>query len=123
MHSDTADINLEDHKYVPPSPPVLSPEPILALWDSEVQLPRVFAAYLGVTTRTVSGWRSGRGLELRFAEEIADRIGMHPSQIWGREYAAAIYAFEQWNEMRTERKKLQRRMRDERKNAKQQIQN
>lgn len=47
------------------------------------------ARRLGVHHKQVHRWRAN-GLTVRAAEDVADRLGAHPSDIWGSQYWAAI---------------------------------
>lgn len=50
----------------------------------------VIARYLGVDRKTVLRYRHSDQLSLLLAERIADRLGVHPSYIWGRTYRRAV---------------------------------
>lgn len=44
----------------------------------------------GVSTRQVVRWRGGSGLMVTTAEDICDRLDLHPTAIWGSDWWAFI---------------------------------
>lgn len=49
---------------------------------------RPAAAILDVATRTVNRWLATGGIPMSTALTLADRIGVHPIEIWGDTYLA-----------------------------------
>lgn len=47
---------------------------------------KAIADYIGVHHKTVARWMESDQIGLAKAEEIADYLGMHPAEIWGRRY-------------------------------------
>lgn len=47
---------------------------------------RQHAARTGVTRRTICRWRTGACLTMTTAEHVAERLGVHPVEIWGAEW-------------------------------------
>jgi hypothetical protein len=50
--------------------------------------PRIARA-CGVERRTVLRWRQRDAIRLTVAEQVADRLGAHPAEIWGSYYEVA----------------------------------
>ena len=64
----------------------IDPRPLLAMWP-ETATAAELAAACGVTRRTIVRWRNGHTrLTVGMAEGVADRLGVHPAEIWGPDY-------------------------------------
>jgi hypothetical protein len=87
----------EIYKSLPPTPPqpLLSIEPLFGLLREEQiedteHIIKHLAFMLGVERKSVHRWiKSGMGLPK--AEELASKLGLHPSYIWGPEYHIVVY--------------------------------
>lgn len=56
------------------------------------------AACLGVTPRTLQRWRAGTPMRLSTAEDVADRLGVHPLEVWGEAYEAHCLRYDDGGE-------------------------
>ena len=67
-------------------------EPLVRMWEDDREhlgMEHV-AEVCGVGRRSIIRWKEF-GIPLRFAEQIADELGIHPTRIWGSEYHIAGY--------------------------------
>jgi hypothetical protein len=85
------------YKNLEPTPPqpLLSIEPMFKfLRDEEIEdtehLIKHLAHMLNVERKSVYRWLEN-GIGLPKAEELASKIGLHPSYIWGPEYHIVVY--------------------------------
>lgn len=68
-----------------------------------------FARRVGVERGSIYRWQRD-GMELRTAEKISERTGVHPAAIWGPEYHIAVYMEEIRQEILAERKRQKMRI-------------
>lgn len=68
----------------------LSFEPIERKFRTEDMSDDTLAAHIGITRKTMAGYRNV-GMAFFRADQIACRLGYHPTYFWGDEYFAAIY--------------------------------
>lgn len=68
-------------------------EPLVAQFPPEVRDDRQVrsglsqaARILGVSRNCLGKWKSAGGITLDVADELAVRLGMHPCEIWGRDW-------------------------------------
>lgn len=47
---------------------------------------KIVATYVGLSARTVYRMQNQGGFTVNDAEDIADNIGVHPTDIWGQDY-------------------------------------
>ena len=85
------------YKHLPPTPPqpLLSIEPLFGLLREEQiedkeHIIKHLAFMLGVERKSVYRWLES-GIGMPKAEEIASKLGLHPSYIWGPEYHIVVY--------------------------------
>ena len=85
--------------------PLLSMEPVLKMYPntSIAELANI----IGVDRERLSIWQKSH-LNLITAENLATKIGLHPSYIWGPEYHIAVYMMEIIASIRYEQKKYKR---------------
>jgi len=50
---------------------------------------RALADHLGVTDRSIARWKRSSRLSRWRAEQICERLGVHPTEVWGSDYYAA----------------------------------
>ena len=76
----------------PEDQPMLSFQPFLDLFknDDRYEILRHIADYLGSNSRSLHLWIS-RGVSIVQAEKLAEKVGLHPSVIWGSDYHTAVY--------------------------------
>ena len=84
----------ELYSVLEPQPPEvrLSAEPLLALFRIEGSENSIsaLAMRLGTERNAIYRWTEN-GINIRMAENIADKINTHPALIWGPEYHIATY--------------------------------
>lgn len=66
------------------SEPTLPLEPLTRLLGAKVKN----GNWVGVSTKTVQRWRLNNAVPLSSAERLCDRIGYHPTELWGHAYYA-----------------------------------
>lgn len=72
--------------------PLLSAQNVVRMYDPEYTITDIAKA-IGIDRAQLSRW-SQNGLLLHEAERLAQKIGMHPSYVWGPEYHIAVYMAE-----------------------------
>ena len=87
--------------------PLLSVEPVLRMYPNASMAE--LANIIGVDRKRLSIWQKSH-LNLITAENLATKIGLHPSCIWGPEYHIAVYMMEIIASIRYEQKKYKRKL-------------
>ena len=84
----------EIYSVLEPQPPEvrLSAEPLIALFKIEGSENSISALAMRLETDRQAIYRwTENGINIRMAENIADKINTHPALIWGPEYHIATY--------------------------------
>jgi len=87
--------------------PLLSAQNVIRMYDPENTLNDIAKA-IGCDRAQLSRWLSN-GLLLHEAEKLAQKIGLHPSYVWGPEYHIAVYMAEIVSEFRYQQKLVRRK--------------
>lgn len=99
--------------------PLLSAQSIVKMYDPEKSISDI-AKLIGCDRAQLSRWLTN-GLLLHEAEKLAQKIGVHPSNVWGPEYHIAVYMMEILNEFRRQQKLVRRKSKKKDRNAKEEI--
>lgn len=91
-----------------------------AVWNMYPETSIVELGHLvGIRRERLSKWKKN-GLTLPDAEHLANKVGLHPSYIWGPEYHIAVYMLEIVDQIRYQRRldrqKLKRKVINSEKN-------
>lgn len=99
--------------------PLLSVHTIIRMYDPDNTISDTAKA-IGVDRAQLSRWMQD-GLQLHEAEKLAQKIGLHPSYIWGPEYHIAVYMAEIVSELRYSQRLARQKMKRKKKNAQKEV--
>lgn len=99
--------------------PLLSAQNILRMYDPDNTTTET-AQVIGVDRAQFTRWVQN-GLKLHEAEKLAQKIGLHPSYIWGAEYHIAVYMAEIVSTIRYNQKLARQKLKRKMKNAQKEV--
>jgi transposase-like protein len=100
--------------------PLLSAQNIVRMYDPDYTISETAKA-IGVDRAQLSRWMQN-GLLLHEAERLAQKIGLHPSYVWGPEYHIAVYMAEIVSTLRYQQKLVRQKNRRRIKSADKKLQ-
>jgi transposase-like protein len=100
--------------------PLLSAHTVMKMSDPENTISDTARA-IGVDRAQFSRWLHD-GLMLHEAEKLAQKVGLHPSYIWGPEYHIAVYMAEIVSQLRYQQKLVRQKNKRKAKNETKKIQ-
>ena len=95
--------------------PLLRMDPVLAMYPgiNMTELSNLIA----VDRKQLTQWQTTH-LTLALAEKLADKVGRHPSNIWGPEYHIVVHMTEILANLKYEQKKQKQKLRRKNRNEK-----
>jgi len=95
--------------------PLLRMDPVLAMYPgiNMTELSNLIA----VDRKQLTQWQTTH-LTLPLAEKLADKVGRHPSNIWGPEYHIVVHMTEILANLKYEQKKQKQRLKRKNRNEK-----
>jgi transposase-like protein len=100
--------------------PLLSAQNVVRMYNPDYTISETAKA-IGVDRAQLSRWLQS-GLLLHEAERLAQKIGLHPSYVWGPEYHIAVYMAEIVSTLRYQQKIVRQRNRRRAKSADKKLQ-
>ena len=95
--------------------PLLRMDPVLAMYPG-VNMTEL-SNLIAVDRKQLTQWQTTH-LTLPLAEKLADKVGRHPSNIWGPEYHIVVHMTEILASLKYEQKKQKQRLKRKNKNEK-----
>jgi transposase-like protein len=99
--------------------PLLSAHTVVRMYDPDNTISDTAKA-IGIDRAQLSRWLQD-GLMLHEAEKLAQKVGLHPSYIWGPEYHIAVYMAEIVSELRYQQKLARQKNKRKVKNAEKKV--
>jgi transposase-like protein len=100
--------------------PLLSAQNVVRMYNPDYTISETAKA-IGVDRAQLSRWLQS-GLLLHEAERLAQKMGLHPSYVWGPEYHIAVYMAEIVSTLRYQQKIVRQRNRRRAKSADKKLQ-
>lgn len=95
--------------------PLLRMDPILAMYPG-INMTEL-SNLIDIDRKQLTNWQTTH-LTLALAEKIADKVGRHPSNIWGPEYHIVVHMTEILANLKYEQKKQKQKLRRKNRNEK-----
>ena len=95
--------------------PLLRMDPILAMYPG-INMTEL-SNLIDIDRKQLTNWQTTH-LTLALAEKIADKVGRHPSNIWGPEYHIVVHMTEILANLKYEQKKQKQKIRRKNRNEK-----
>lgn len=98
--------------------PLLRIDPVLAMYPG-VNMTEL-SNLIAVDRKQLTQWQTSH-LTLALAEKLADKVGRHPSNIWGPEYHIVVHMTEILANLKYEQKKQKQRLNRKNRNERKQL--